>query len=332
MWCFSTHLSSLSLNFVRLSVNHDCVSRQANRIFTASGVGAIVLWSSTFAVARSLSEQVGPLTAGATAYLIGGCVCLLRRGLLGKAALGLLGLPRLYLFGCGSLFVIYTAAIYLAVGLAADHAQLLEIALVNYLWPTLTILLALPLLHHRGGRWLLPGTALAVLGVCLVMTQGDQVSWTSLREHLRDNPLAYLLALVAAVAWALYSNLARRWAEPGSGGAVEFFLLASGLVLLGLRLLVTEPTHWGLRPVGEALGLALATALGYILWDVAMRRGNLLLVVALSYFTPLFSTVVSCAYLRVTPTPRLWLGCLLLVCGSFLTWRSVFDKPPRVRA
>ena len=295
-------------------------------------MGAIVLWSCTFAVARSLSEQVGPLTAGAAVYLIGGCVCLLRRGLSGKATGGLLALPRLYLFGCGSLFVIYTAAIYLAVGLAADRAQLLEIALVNYLWPTLTILLALPLLRKRGGPWLLPGTALAVMGVCLVMTQGDQVSWTSLREHLRENPLAYLLALAAAVAWALYSNLARRWAVPGGGGAVEFFLLASGLVLLGLRLLVAEPTRWGLRPVGEALGLAFATALGYILWDVAMRRGNLLLVVALSYFTPLFSTVVSCAYLRVTPTPRLWLGCILLVCGSFLTWRSVSDNPARVRA
>ena len=312
---------------MRLSANNARVSKTADRNFTAAGVGAIVLWSSTFAVARSLSEQVGPLTAGAAVYLIGGAVCLLRLRLSGKVWVGLLGQPRLYLFGCGSLFVFYTAAIYLAVGLASDRAQLLEIALVNYLWPTLTILLALPLLRKRGGLWLLPGTALAVTGVCLVMTQGDHVSWVSLRDHLWGNPLAYLLALAAAVAWALYSNLARRWAVAGSGGAVEFFLLVAGLVLLGLRLLVTEPTHWGLRPVGEALGLALATALGYILWDVAMRKGNLLLVVALSYFTPLFSTVVSGAYLGVSPTPRLWLGCILLVCGSFLTWRSVSDTP-----
>ena len=100
--------------------------------------------------------------------------------------------------------------------------------------------------------------------------------------------------------------------------------------MLGLRLLVSEPSGWGLRPVGEVLGLAAATALAYILWDVAMRKGNLLLVVAMSYFMPLFSTMLSCAYLKVSPGPRLWLGCILLVCGSLLTWCSIADSPARV--
>lgn len=58
-----------------------------------------------------------------------------------------------------------------------------------------------------------------------------------------------------------------------------------------------------------------------------MRRGNLLLVVAMSYFTPLLSTILSCAYLKVSPGPGLWLGCILLVGGSLLTWLSMSDKP-----
>ena len=308
------------------------MSKTAQRLGTGGGLGAIVLWSSTFALARSLSEQVGPLTAGAAAYLIGACVCLLRPGAGRRAIRGFLVLPRLYLFGCGSLFVFYTAAIYLAVGLATDRGQVLEIALVNYLWPTLTILLSLPLLGKQGSFWLLPGTALALIGVFLVMTQGDSVSWMSLREHLWKNPAAYLLALAAALSWALYSNLVRRWSVPGSGGGVEWFLLAAGLVLLGLRALASEPGNWGLRPAAEALGLAGATALAYILWDVAMRKGNLLLVVAMSYFTPLLSTAVSCTYLKVSPGPKLWAGCVLLVCGSFLTWRSISEAPARSRA
>jgi drug/metabolite transporter (DMT)-like permease len=68
------------------------------------------------------------------------------------------------------------------------------------------------------------------------------------------------------------------------------------------------------------------TALAYVLWDVAMRKGNLLLVVACSYFTPLLSTLVSCVYLKVSPSPKLWIGCLLLVSGSLITWRSVSDR------
>ena len=293
-------------------------------------MAAILLWSTTFAFARSLSEQVGPLTAGTAVYLIGGCACLLRLRLSGRTLTRFLALPRLYLFGCGSVFVFHTTVIYLAVGMATNRGQVLEIALVNYLWPTLTVLLSLALLRKHGSLWLLPGTLLALTGVFLVMTQEGRFDWMSLLEHLRKNPAAYLLALAAAVSWALYSNLARRWSAPGGGGAVELFLIAAGLVLLGLRLFVTEPTGWGLRPVGEVLGLAAATALAYMLWDVAMRKGNLLFVAAMSYFTPLFSTMLSCAYLKVSPGPKLWFGCILLVGGSLLTWRSVSDGPARM--
>jgi drug/metabolite transporter (DMT)-like permease len=294
---------------------------------TGGGLAAILLWSITFAFARSLSEQVGPLTGGAAAYLIGGCFCLARLAWSRKGISQLLKLPRLYLFGCGSLFVFYTAAIYLAVGLAKDREQLLEVALVNYLWPALTILFSLPLLKKRASFWLGPGTALALTGVCLVMTQGAHVSWMSWREHLQNNPAAYALALAGAVSWALYSNLTRRWSGPESDGAVGLFIPATGLVLLALRFLTTEPTGWSVRAVGKASALAAVTTLAYILWDLAMRKGNLLLVVACSYFTPLLSTVVSCFYLGVSPGPKLWLGCLLLVSGSLITWRSVSDRP-----
>jgi len=285
---------------------------------TASGFAAIVLWSATFAFARSLSEQIGPLTAGACVYLIGGFFCLLR-----LRWSELLRLSPRYLLGCGSLFVIYTAALYLAVDLAKTREQVLEIALVNYLWPALTVILSLWLLNKKASVWLLPGTVLALGGVFLVMTQGAQLSW-----RLQDNPAAYGLALVAAISWALYSNLARRWSEHQSEGAVELFMLATGVVLLAMRFFTTEPTNWTVRCVGEVVGLATVTSAGYVLWDVSMRKGNMLLVVACSYFTPLLTMLVSCAYLRVLPGPKLWLGCLLLVIGSLVTWRSVSSVCP----
>ena len=301
--------------------------RNPINLSTSGGLCAILLWSATFAFARSLSEQVGPLTAGAAAYLIGGSCCLLRLASSSAPLTRFLQLPRLYLFGCGSLFVFYTAAIYLAVGLAKSREQLLEIALVNYLWPAATVLCSLLLLKKRARLWLVPGTALALTGVFLVMTQGGSLSWLSLRDHLQSSPVAYALALAAAVSWALYSNLTRRWSASESDGAVELFIPATGLVLLVLRVINTEPTHWSLRAAGEASGLAVVTTLAYFLWDVSMRKGNLLLVVACSYFTPLLSTLVSCLYLRVSPSPRLWVGSLLLVSGSLVTWRSISDRP-----
>ena len=112
-------------------------------------------------------------------------------------------LSRRYVIGCGALFVLYTVALFLALGLAADRRQTVEVGLLNYLWPTLTILLALLLLGRRAGVGLIPGTLLALCGVFLVLTQGEAVTWSSFAGNLRGNPVAYALGVFAALTWAL---------------------------------------------------------------------------------------------------------------------------------
>jgi drug/metabolite transporter (DMT)-like permease len=255
-------------------------------------------------------------------------LCLLRLGWQRRLIRQLFGLSRRYVFGCGFLFVLYTVLLYLAIGSVTDRQQVLEIGLVNYLWPAATILFSLLLLDKRANLLLWPGTVLALAGEFLVITQGSHVSWLSFWGHLQANPAAYAFAFAAAVAWALYSTLTRRWSRPGDGGAVELFIPATGLVLLVLRLFSTESSAWTLRAGGEAAVLGICTLLGYVLWDEAMRKGRLLLVVAFSYFTPLLSTLVSCLYLSVMPGLQLWAGCLLLVLGSLMTWLSVSDPVP----
>ncbi len=293
---------------------------------TLSGFFAILLWSTTIALARSLTEKVGILSAATSVYLIGGLFCIAR--LLWFKNLGheIRRLSRWYLWGCGTLFVVYMVALYLALGLAADRNQAVEVGLLNYLWPALTIAFSLPLLHKKANLFLVPGTFLALAGVFLVLTQGTSISWTSLLMNVERNPAAYSLGLVAGVTWALYSNLTRRWAGPNSKGAVDLFIPVTGLVLLGLRLFCEEQSHWTIQAAAEAGFLGLATLLAYAAWDIAMRRGNIVLVAAFSYLTPLLSTLVSCFYLEVTLGFNLWLGCALIVGGSLLSWISVSDR------
>jgi drug/metabolite transporter (DMT)-like permease len=272
---------------------------------TLLGLAAILLWSSTVALARSITEQIGPLTAGAAVYLTSG---LLLAGLYffrERSFKKLQKLPSLYVWGCGALFVLYTIALFFALGLAANRYQTLEVGLLNYLWPALTLLFSLVILGKRAGWGLIPGTLLALGGVFLVLTQG------------------------AAVSWGLYSNLARRWGGPDSDGAVLLFALSTGLAFLFIRLFGAEAGIWSLGVVIEVGLLALATALGYLFWDNAMRAGNVVLVASCSYLTPFFSTVVSSFYLRVLPGLNLWLGCALIMVGSFLSWRSINEGKSR---
>src|SRR5512133_412676 len=263
---------------------------------TFAGFAAILLWSTTVALVRSLSEQLGPISAAAAVYLIGGVFCLVRLWWGRAASNNFTGGSFTRLAGCGLVFVLYTAALFFAIGMAKDRQQVVEIGLVNYLWPAATIWFSLVMLRQRVGLLLIPGTLMALGGIWIVMTQGAEVSWRSFLVHLQSNPAAYGMALTAALSWAFYSNLTRLW---GSQGAVEIFIPVTGVVLFALRFVAGEHWVWSGRALIEATVLGGITALAYVLWDVAMRKGDLLVVAAGAYFTPLLSTVVTCIYLGV---------------------------------
>lgn len=295
------------------------------RSATLGGLAAIGLWSSTVALARALSERVGSLKAAALVYAIGamatGLATFARRRREQRAPVA----PRRYryLVGCGLLFALYTILLFVAVGAARDRAEVLEVGLLNYLWPTLTILFSLPLLGQKAGPGLIPGTAVALAGLFLVLSPPGALSLGALLAHAWSHPAAHGTAVAAAVCWALYSNLARRWGGPDAANGVPWFLGFTALTLMLGQLLTPATGAWERRGLTEAIILGLVTAIAYSLWDRALRRGDVGVVATASYLTPLISTLLSCTYLGVKPTSRLMVGCGLLIAGSLLSWRSL---------
>ena len=295
------------------------------RIATCSGLAAILLWSVTIALVRSLSEQLGPVTAGASVYCVSGVLALVSLAWNRAKRTQLKQLPRTYIIVCGALFVCYMLLLFLAIGLAANRQQVLEVGLINYLWPPLTLIFAIVLIGTRARMTLWPATAVALAGIFLVLTQGDDVTLQSLANNLAGNPIAYTFGIGAAVTWALYSILTRKLADEQKTGAVDLFLPATAVTLLLLCCFVREPRAWGMRSCVEVVLLGITTFLAYGFWDHAMREGNVLLVAAASYLTPFLSAAVSCFYLSVLPHPRFWVGCGMLMAGSLLSWCSVSE-------
>jgi drug/metabolite transporter (DMT)-like permease len=280
------------------------------------GIAAILLWSSTIALARSLSEQLGMLTAGAMVYGLAGalgCVVLLARGRLGET---LRALSPAFVLRCGGLFVLYEGLLYLAMGLSTSRSQVLEVALVHYLWPMLTLFFSALSLRLRPGPLFWAGGVLAMCGVGLAMTQDAAVSWHSFRANLAHNTAPYLIAVAAAFSWSLYSVWSRRWSSDAHGGAVAVWMLLTGAVLGLARLLYPEAAQPRGAVLWEVGFMAFSSNLAYGFWEHAMRKGNVILVVSASYFTPLLSTVVSSLYLGVGVGLRLWIACTLVVAGA----------------
>lgn len=293
---------------------------------TALGLLAIVFWSTTFGLVRSLTEQLGTLTAATCIYLIAGIIGCGYLAARPKQLSEVFRLPFLHLAGRGSLFVTYVVCVYLAIGLAATRQQVIEVALINYLWPGLTLVFSVPILKHRARPWLAPGIVIAFAGAAVAITQGSSFSWGAFSQGLRTGSVPYLCAFCGAIAWALYSNLSRRWASDAQSGPVPLFLLASALVLAALRCLFPEDPDWTLRAGAELLCMALFPAfLAYLFWDAAMRKGAIVLVVALSYLAPLLSAIVAALYLGVPLSWRLGVACALIIAGAAICKLSLVE-------
>ena len=285
---------------------------------TALGLIAIVLWSTTIALGRSLSEQLGMFTAGALVFGLAGILGFAAHAVTGRLRGTLGALSPAFILRCGALFAFYELCLYLALGLSRNRAQVVEVALVHYLWPMLTLTFTVLAFRIRTKPAFWAGAVLAMAGVALAMTQDDRLSWQAFQANVAANAAPYGIALVAAAAWALYSVSSRGWSGEGHGRAVVVWMLLTGVVLGAARLFFPEATHWSRRAALELGYMVVSSNLAYGFWERALRRGNVVLVVSASYMTPLFSTIVSSLYLRVGGGLRLWLGCALVVLGAAL--------------
>ncbi|HAK93520.1 MAG TPA: hypothetical protein DCM87_00545 [Planctomycetes bacterium] len=290
---------------------------------TALGLAAIVLWSTTVAVFRSLAEQLGVFSAGALAYIAAGaigCGALAARGRL--APLLRESNPR-YLLACGLLMTAHTLLLFSAIGFAETRVHVIVATVANYLWPALTLLFSVLLLGFGARRaGLALGTIAGVSGVVLaICSDAAGFRWELVTG---SSATTALIAAGGAVCWALYSVAGRRWGSGSGDGAMAVFLLAAGLVLLVARFLHGEHSQVTGRVLLEAgYMIVFPTLLAYVWWDIAARRGNLALIAAASYLTPLLSVGVTWLYLDVPIASMQWVGAGLVVAGAAASKLSV---------
>ncbi|MBI3452222.1 MAG: EamA family transporter, partial [Rhodospirillales bacterium] len=76
-----------------------------------------------------------------------------------------------------------------------------------------------------------------------------------------------------------------------------------------------------------ALGLGLGpVGLAFYLWDVGVKRGDIRALGAVSYMTPLLSTLLLVLFGRAEASLRLGLACLLIVGGAALASRDLWRR------
>lgn len=288
---------------------------------TLYGVISILLWSTMVGLIRSVSENFGPVGGAALVYTVGSLVLVLVMGIP-----KITKYPKRYLLWGTVLFVSYEICFVLALGLANNRQQAIELGMVNYLWPSFTIALAVFFNRQRFTLLLGLGLVLAFMGLIWVISGNQPLSVQTILANIQSNPLCYFLAFIGAIVWSFYSNVTKR-ISGGHNGMVLFFIMTS----IGLWILCFFSTPTAFIINSESLLLLLvasiATGGANALWTFAVIKGNVAFLGTLSYFTPVISTAFASMLLSTALTLSFWQGVLMVTMGSVICFLATRQKP-----
>lgn len=284
---------------------------------TLIGLSAVLLWSAIVGLIRGVSEHLGATGGAAAIYTVASLILMVSVGFPRLSSF-----PRRYLVWGSVLFVAYELCLSLSIGYAHTGRQAIEVGMVNYLWPTFTLVAAILFGGQRATLLVVPGFILSMLGICWVLGGNQGLDLPVMLANIQDNPLSYGLAFIGALIWAAYCTVTTRIAE-GRNGVTPFFMLVA--LALWVKVLLgghAAELSFSVPALVYLLLAAAAMGLGYAAWNVGILHGNVTLLAGASYFIPVLSSALSAALLRAPLPPSFWVGAALVCAGSILCWRA----------
>lgn len=278
----------------------------------AAGCGAIGLWAFLAVLGRGASA-IPPLELVGLSFAVSGLLGLIALAV--SRRLGALRQPPLaWLHGVAGLFLYH--AFYFA---ALARAPAAAVNLINYLWPLLIVVLAGPMLGLRLTLVQWVGTGLALVGCATLLGTGAPFP--------QGAALGYALAAGAALTWALYSILARRFTAVPLGAMAGFCAMTSLLALM-MHVWTETTVTPGVADWAVILALGLGPlGVAFLLWDWGMKRGDPRLLGTLAFATPVLSTLLLGATGQVEITMTVLLAAGLVAAGGLLAARASPDRP-----
>ena len=281
------------------------------RTATLVGLTAILMWS-LLSVLTVATGKIPAFQLAAMTFAIGAALAFASFLFRPSAFVALKQPVVAWVVGVGGLFG-YHALYFLALRFAPPA----EAGLLNYLWPLLIVLFSSLLPGERLASHHIIGAVLGLAGTVLLLAG-------NIGGFAPGQVPGLAAAFVAAFVWAAYSVMSRKLKAVPTD-AVAGFCLATALLAALVHLMV-ETTVWP-----ETLGQWLAIiALGvgpvgaaFFVWDIGMKRGDIRVLGAASYATPLLSTLFLILAGFAQPTATIAIAAALIAGGGLIAAKDM---------
>lgn len=292
----------------------------SKNLATLIGFSAILQWSSIVGLLKKISFNIGADLAVMLMYTLSTVILLIFFKLPDLKLIS-----KKYLIFSTLLFVVYELCFSYAIALAQTAQQAIEVSIVNYLWPSLTVAMLILFKEIKFNAFVIVGLAISLSGIIVIQTGQGSFSWSNIFNNIQANPISYILAFLGASLWSLYCVITKKYSD--GHNPISFFFVAISIVLW-LKYLYSHQyslsslPHFDLTTICLLGIVSLVVALGYAAWNIGIIKGNITILVTLSYFSPVISTVISVFILQTTLSSEFWYGVILVTAGSFVCWIS----------
>jgi drug/metabolite transporter (DMT)-like permease len=286
------------------------------RTATLIGLTAILMWS-LLAVMTVATGKVPAFQLAAMTFAIGALVGSLTFVGRPDAVRALRQPPLAWAVGVGGLFG-YHALYFLALRFAPPA----EAGLLNYLWPLLIVLFSSLLPGERLALHHVVGALLGLVGTVLLFA-GNTGNFAS------GEVPGLIAAFVAAFVWASYSVMSRRLKAVPTDAVAGFCFVTA--VLAALVHVSIEATVWPETPLQwcAVVGLGVApVGAAFYAWDIGMKRGDIRVLGAASYATPLLSTAFLILAGYAKPSANIAIAAVLIAGGGLIAAKHMLRKKP----
>lgn len=273
----------------------------------------VTVWGATFISTKVLLRSFTPVEILFDRFLLGFFLLILMHPRPLRGA----GLRRELTFAAAGLCGV--CLYYLLENIALEYTMTANVSIIVSSAPLFTALISRLILREGQrlrGSFLL-GFLLAMGGIGIMAVQDSPMA---------VSPAGDLLALLAAVVWAIYSSLTKRISAYGyptilTTRRVFFYGILFMLPVLAVSHPAWEPERFlAAENIGNLLFLGLgASALCFVSWNWAVGRLGPVKASAYIYLSPVVTLAASALLLHEPVTPAACLGTVLILGGLVLS-------------
>lgn len=201
---------------------------------------------------------------------------------------------------------------YLFFYLAISYLKAQEAFIINYIWPIMIVIFAVPILKEKFTTKKILAIAVSFVGVVIIATQGN------IQQLHFAKPIGVIFAIIGAVSYGLFSVLGKKQNNDKTLSMMFYFIFTFIYTLISILLFGGIPQINEFQLVGLLWTGVFTSGGAFLLWFLALKYGDTSKIANMAFLTPFFSLIYIYILLHEDIQIYSIVGLIFICIGIFI--------------